>query len=265
LVFPRSGRSALALVVGPGQARDVNLLRRLESLFMAVVLAAGCTTAASPSPSSAAPGGPFELTVAPELSVGRSIGGQRVAFLVDVSGTLTDAPVTIRGEADGATVEVEPQALVPGTIGEVTVIPAAVEAEAPLQVAIIATRGTVERRETRTLNLGPGDDSLADQAAAHLAPFVAWLATERPELGIDEDTAWEGTPGSWVLVVEHYLFFSDEWEVGLSWHVMIPPDDWARIYLRRRFEEMAPGLAFEISSVDGGGEPHEIAPEGIWR
>jgi hypothetical protein len=36
---------------------------------------------------------------------------------------------------------------------------------------------------------------------------------------------WEGLPGTWVLIVEHYLFFSTDWELDLSWHVMIPPDD----------------------------------------
>lgn len=63
------------------------------------------------------------------------------------------------------------------------------------------------------------------------------------------------------LVVTHYLFLSDEWEMGVSWHIMIPPSDWTRIYLRHRFDEMTPSLAFEISSRANATEPpHEIEP-----
>jgi hypothetical protein len=47
---------------------------------------------------------------------------------------------------------------------------------------------------------------------------------------------------------------------------MSPPDDWARIYLRRRWSEVHPSRAFEISSVSSGAEPREIAPpEAVWR
>ena len=53
---------------------------------------------------------------------------------------------------------------------------------------------------------------------------------------------------SHILVVSHYLFFSEDWEMGLMWHIMIAPHDWSRIYLRPR-GEMAPTLAFEIPSV----------------
>jgi hypothetical protein len=110
--------------------------------------------------------------------------------------------------------------------------------------------------------MSPGEDGLAADARAHLAPFLGWLAKFHPELGIDERTNLEGTPGSWVLVIDHYQFLSEEWEIGLAWHVMIPPDDWARIYLRRRWSEVRPARAFEFSSVSSGAEPHEIDPPG---
>ena len=48
--------------------------------------------------------------------------------------------------------------------------------------------------------------------------------------------------------------------MGLTWHVMIPPDDWARIYLRRRFHEIRPSHAFEIASLDANDEPQPITP-----
>ena len=35
------------------------------------------------------------------------------------------------------------------------------------------------------------------------------------------------------LVVSHYLFFSEQWELHLEWHIMVAPDDWARISGRK--------------------------------
>lgn len=65
-----------------------------------------------------------------------------------------------------------------------------------------------------------------------------------------------------ILVVSHYLFFSEEWEMGLQWHIMIAPYDWARIYLRPR-AEVQPTHAFEITSVsDTQAAPQEIEVPG---
>jgi len=89
--------------------------------------------------------------------------------------------------------------------------------------------------------------------------FVPWLATNHPEFDITSETEWTGTivnPG--ILVVMHYMFFSEDWEMYLTWHVMIPPYDWTRIYLRSRFTETQSSYAFEISSVQGEEEPHSI-------
>lgn len=233
------------------------------------VLTAGCSSATppfAPSQSPSAPTAGLTLEVTPTASGGRTIGGQRVVFLVTVSGSPADGPVDVAAEADRASVTVQPVSLLPGVVGEVTVEPEAVAQEATLGVTISARRGGVEDHVDRSLNMSPGEDGLAADARAHLAPFLVWLAKVHPELGIDERTDLEGTPGSWVLVVTHYQFLSEAWEIGLAWHVMIPPHDWARIYLRRRWSEVHPSRAFEISSVSSRAEPREIAPpEAVWR
>jgi hypothetical protein len=204
--------------------------------------------------------------VLPTSSVGRTIGGQRVVFLLTVGGSASDGPVEVQASAAGASITIEPQRLPPGVVGEVRVVPASVAADRDLEVTFTARRGTLEETEKRILAMAPGEDSLLPEATLRLDPFLAWLADSRPELGIGPDTAWETTPGSWVLVVNHYLFFSTDWEVGLDWHVMIAPDDWARISLRHRWTETRPSLAFEIPSVSGDLEPREIAPpEAVWR
>jgi hypothetical protein len=235
-------------------------------LLVSVALLGGCGAGASPAPASASASPDFTLEVVPDASVGMTIGGQQVVFLVTAGGSEADGAVELEADAAGATITIEPQPLPPGVVGEVSVVPAAVDTDTTLEVWITARRGDVERTQTRTLTMFPGEDGLGEEATQHLDAFVAWLAASRPELGIDDATTWESTPGSWVLVVNHYLFFSADWEVDLAWHVMIAPDDWSRIQLRHRWTEAKPSLAFEISSVSGGSEPREIAPDdAVWR
>jgi hypothetical protein len=62
------------------------------------------------------------------------------------------------------------------------------------------------------------------------------------------------------------MFVSEEWELVVWWHVMIPPYDWTRMYLRHRFTEAVPSFAAEISSRAGGDAPHTmLPPEEAWR
>lgn len=235
---------------------------------MSVIVALVVACAGSPTAAPSTPSIPFTLAIEPVAFIGMTMSGSRAVFLVTVSGSPSDGPVDIAASATGAAVTVQPQALEPGVVGEVTIVPGAVTGDVELDVAISARRGDVERDEVRTLIVTQGEveDSLRAEADAHLAPFVAWLGTEHPELGITDATAWEGMRGSWVLIVEHYLYFSDEWELDLEWHVMVPPSDWSRISLRKRWTEARPSFAYEIESVAGGDAPREIAPpEAVWR
>jgi hypothetical protein len=243
------------------------------SLLVAASMAAcgpGAPTASpssGPSPTPAASGAAFTLQVVPAASIGRTIPGARVVFLVTVTGAAADGPAQITVQAPNTHSTVEPAQLLPGVVGEVTVVPIDCPCDGvTVGVAIAAERDGLRQVETRNLELAAGTDTWAAEAAAHLAPFVTWLEANRPELGITSKTKWEGTPGSWVLIVEHYLYFSTDWELDLSWHVMVPPDDWSRISLRHRGTEVAPSLAFEISSVAGKTTPKEIAPpDAVWR
>ena len=93
--------------------------------------------------------------------------------------------------------------------------------------------------------------------------FVPWIADHHPELGISRETAWTPTivrPN--MMVVMFYLLFSEEWEMGVSWHVTREPDNWARIYLRRRFSETRPSHGFQILSWSKEGEePYVVDPK----
>jgi hypothetical protein len=226
------------------------------------VLLAACT-AGGPSPASSAADFAIEVTppeVPPEVRA--AIPGQRVCFLVvlaDDGGS--PAPVTISATADGAEVgTIEPLALVGGVVGEVWVVPAPATAETTASVTITATRGSITKTETRSIPIFPMIDERGADAQPHFERWVAWLASAHPELGITAATGWEPGFVSILLVVSHYAYFSDQWEMTIAWHNMIPPYDWSEVHLRKRGVDVRPSLAFRTDSVSGATEPHEVEP-----
>lgn len=198
-----------------------------------------------------------------------SFAGQRCVFLVvvaDKEGWLQGrsglgGAVDISAQAPGgmATITVNPQAITPGQVAEVTVIPSMASTNETLTITIIGKRYGLIQTETITVEVVMGEDLLGPFAAEMRDKFIPWLAANHPELGITNETEWTGTiVNPRILVVMHYIFFSDDWEMYVTWHVTIPPHDWARIYLRHRFTESRPSYAFEISSVKAQEEPHAI-------
>lgn len=254
--------------------------RRLATVPLVAALSlalAGCGSGANPSPTggpslppSPTPGASsFNLTVVPTAFTGLIQHGAKVVLLVAVDGSPSDGPVAIAASVAGGTVSVEPGQLTPGSVAEVVVTgltcPSACD-QVKAEVKIVATRGATTRTASRDLTLTAEPNQLEAEARLHLAPYVAWLASNRPELGITAETTWQSVAAPWVLIVDHHLFFSTEWELDISWHVMIAPDDWSRIALRHRGTELAPSLAFQIDSVSGATAPHEIQPpEAVWR
>jgi hypothetical protein len=212
--------------------------------------------------------GVFHINVMPQQLSGDSIAGQHCVFLVTVTddGQLSGA-VTISAKASGATVVVYQQDIVEGQVAEVWVTPAQSSVGKTVKVTVTGTQGGLKDIEDVSFAVAEGEDDRGEYAAELLDKFVSWFAANQTELGITENTAWEGTMVSPVwLVVSHYLFFSDEWEAHIYWHVMIPPYDWAKIDLRQRFDELAPSYSFEISSLNATSLPVAIeVPETAWR
>ena len=204
--------------------------------------------------------GPFELVVDPEFVQGM-IPGETCVLLAAIGSDEGSGPVTITAEATDAEVMVEPASIGSGEIAEITVIPGPAETEAPIDITVVATRGTEQRRHSISTTVMPWEDTVAETAADIFAVFTPWLAENHPEVGIGPDTELTGTAvAPMLLVVSHYAYFTDDWEIGLSWHIMVAPDDWSQIYLRHR-DQLSPTMAFELSSwstaLEGG--PWEIA------
>lgn len=216
---------------------------------------------------------PFTLIVEPEFVQG-VIPGQRLVMLVTIEDTSSDAPeAEVTAVAAGGQVSVDPQSIGVGEVAEVTYIadPVAGEQEVPMTMTITATRGSVVHEHEVATVVVPWEDSLAITASEILALYRPWLAETHPELGIESDTELDGTfvaPN--LLVVSHYAFFNEDWEVGVAWHIMTAPDDWAEIYLRPR-DEISPSTAFRLNSWStalGGGafEIEEVpAPDQVVR
>ena len=229
----------------------------------------------------------FSMQVIP-ARVDDAVAGQRCVFLVVVTEPewAKGTAVNISATAFNASVTVNPQAITPGQVAEVTVIPDEMSWETqeivqdnmtiivpPEPVILTANvsgkRNGLRQTETITVRVMEGEDGLGPYASEVRDRFVPWLATNHPELGITNETEWTGTiVYPHIYVVSYYLFYSDEWEMGVRWHVTRIPDDWAEIYLRRRFVEMPPSHAFKIDSfkTEPHMEPHVIdPPESLWR
>jgi hypothetical protein len=226
---------------------------------------------------------PFSLHVVPEAMTDTLLE-QRCVLLVTVededSESCLAGPVRVLASAEWATVSVEPPAIWPGQVAEVTVI-AEREKSSNSQIIVDGDEGRTitatirgqrwghEETATVPITITSEEEDLVGPLAAEVRDlFIPWLAENRPELGISADTQWTGTIVTpHILVVTHYLYFSDDWEMHVFWHVMIPPYNWARIELRQRFEETAPSLAFEIPSRTADPlEVNSIEPsETLWR
>ncbi len=90
--------------------------------------------------------------------------------------------------------------------------------------------------------------------------FIQYLATNFPELGINDTLTWTAICNdAGLLIVGHYLFKSEYWEMEISWHVMIPPYDWVRCYIRPR-SDLSPAWAGEISSWNNSAPISETLP-----
>jgi len=198
-----------------------------------------------------------------------SIAGQHFVFLVTITdeGQEGQLPVRISATAPSAEVVIYQQDIIEGQVAEVVVIPAQASIGKTIKVNITGNRGGSTDKKVASFDVVEGEDDRQEYAEELLDRFVSLLATNHTELGITDDTAWNGTMVSPVwLVVSHYLFFSEEWEAHIEWHIMMPPSDWAKIDLRHRFDELEPSYAFEISSVNATSEPVPIEPpEAAWR
>jgi hypothetical protein len=208
--------------------------------------------------------GAFDLSTSPEF-VNMVIPGRRPLALVTATGEGGDTiQLDATAAVEGAIVELLPTEIAPGDVAEIWVQLPEVAEETPLQVTVTGTRGSDERSVTVDATAMPGSDDLEPIALDIAAVFLAELADERDALPATAADLEGGTPVGGLLVVSHYAWFTDTAEIGLAWHVMVAPDDWAELTIRPR-DQLAPTQAYRLSSwstalTGGDVEIVEIAP-----
>ena len=182
----------------------------------------------------------------------RAIPGQDCIFLITVFDMVGVDSVEITAIADGgnsASPTVYPDIITADDVAEVTITPKQSNVGETLTLTISGNAAGVTVTETVYIQVNDGFNGLTGMASDVRNSFIPWIAENYPELEIDQQTVWNPTivhPG--ILVVMHYMFLSEDWEMYVTWHVMIEPYDWARVYLRPRYVETAPIYAFEDSS-----------------
>jgi hypothetical protein len=191
-----------------------------------------------------------------------SIPGQKCLFLVTVEENQTGTaskPVKLSATSPDCEVAVFPQSITAGQVAELSVMPTQVNIGKNVTITLQAERQGLKQIITITTEVIEWENTLEPEAASMRDKFTYWLSINYPELGITNDTAWNGTiVNPRILVVMHYIFLSEDWEMYITWHVMIPPYDWARIYLRHRYNQTAPTYAFETSSIQEQAQPQII-------
>ena len=198
-----------------------------------------------------------------------SIPNQKCLFLISInesnSKTANLEAISLTATSPDCQITILPQAITSLQVAELIVIPPENSVGTNLTVTIQGERDGLKQTKTVMFEVIADEDreeTLGPTAVQLRDKFTQWLSTAHPELGIKNTTVWRGTVvNPRVLVVMHYMFLSEEWEMYLTWHVMIPPYDWARIYLRHRFNATSPSFAFEISSLQGQTQPVPVEVE----
>lgn len=200
---------------------------------------------------------PFELTVSPEFVHGLVPGAPTIVVATITDSTASDQPAVITATAQGASIAVEPATIRSGEVAEIFVTAEPTTTDRPITIEVTATREEEVKTASWETTVFAFEDDREPYARELLALFRAWLAENEPGLGITPTTEFAGALISpELLVVSHYCFVSDEWELQVAWHIMVPPDDWAEITLRPR-NQLSPTVAFRMASQAAGmaGEP----------
>lgn len=222
---------------------------RILMVLMLTAASAACTQSADDS----APA--LEISSSPAF-VNRIIPGHRPVALVTV-GAEGGKVVTLTATSslEGAVVTMEPASVTEAQVSEVWITLPDVTEDVPFSVTVTATLGATTRSVVIDATAIAGTDDLVSTATDIAEVFLRELAATVPDIPNNTSGLSNGTPVAGLLVVSHYAWFTDRFEIGLSWHIMVAPDDFAELYIRPR-DRLAPTRAFRINSwstaLDGG-------------
>ncbi len=177
--------------------------------------------------------GQFELcAVADTIQSYPGGGGVFIAYirpLEDFGG-----PTTITWEASALlNVEVTKDQLLEGdTVFELVVKPDAGCNYLDYKIRLMATNQ--DEMQALDLVVSVVDNSNNPEALPKLNEFRQWLTERDPEAAAVLDSDYFLYKTYQLLVVEHYTVLTPDYEIRFCYHVMIPPDDWSMIRVRKR-------------------------------
>lgn len=136
-----------------------------------------------------------------------------------------------------------------------------------ITVSLKVNDGRSILEETAIIDVVNWSSSYSDEIREMKSTFTDFLIENYSSFNIAENKSMEFMGNiPQILIVEHYLFRSDSWELELSRHVMLTPYDWVRVYLRAR-NSIQPCWAGTITSWGSGNHTiYEMnPPESIFR
>lgn len=162
-------------------------------------------------------GGVFILRLVPGADLTGDVA-LNISALKTLNATLTTT--TVNAETPIAEVVISSTAQVPIALHNITVT---------------ASNQTHEEVIQLEVDVIPWGIVSMNWAQEKYGQFEDWLRDEHPELGNFASQKWElYSTYPRIVVVEHYTFLSDDWEMRICFHVMIPPYDWSKMLLRPR-------------------------------
>ncbi|MDT3739297.1 MAG: hypothetical protein RO257_07325 [Candidatus Kapabacteria bacterium] len=102
-------------------------------------------------------------------------------------------------------------------------------------ISIIATHSGKEKRVQVEVELFDWTQGGIETALIKRDEFKKWLVSQNSKYNSifnQPDKFYHTYPQ--ILIVEHYTFLTDDYEVRICYHVMVPPDDWSFIRIRKR-------------------------------
>ena len=212
---------------------DISAITKAQTVLCIAIVTAAVAVSAYYLNISVAPV-PFSLIITNRPAsfgdVVYSIPTQKCIFLVVVEDERrtngAEKSVSLSVKSSDCEVAVFPQTITSGQIAELTITPTEANIGNNVTVTLEGERNGLKRTKTITIEVIEGEDTLEPEATHMREMFIPWLSTNHLELSITSETAWTGTiVNPRILVVMHYVFLSEEWEMYVTWHVMIPPYD----------------------------------------
>jgi hypothetical protein len=121
------------------------------------------------------------------------------------------------------------------TVVEITIKPDSITDIKNYIITLVTKHANQEKKKEFKIAMYEWSMVNFETAITNMDKFRDWLINQNPDylkIFTKPGINWATYPQT--LIVEHYTFLTDNYEVRLCYHVMIPPYDWSKICIRKR-------------------------------